>query len=86
MRGNPVTPADELDGYHVLGHHILDYWTRQAECDQDGSLAHQTLRDIRLLVACLDSGVAFQASLVEALAGTRPLDPTEDQTLKEVTP
>ncbi len=68
---NPVDP----DGYHAIGHQVLDYWTEWQAAQLSGVLspdavkltAARIVRDVKLLTGILDHKVLFEQLLVEAL-------------------
>ncbi len=68
---DPVDP----DGYHAIGHQVLEYWTQWQRTYQDGSLnadvvkltGARIVRDVKLLTGILDHKVLFEQLLVEAL-------------------
>ena len=55
-----------MDGHHVIGHMILDWWDSHVKHDwtQEGLRAR---RDISLLVGFLDQHVAMDAAVLEML-------------------
>lgn len=55
------------EGYHVIGHALLDYWEEEARTHPSDAKATRILRDVRLLVALLDHSVVTELMLVEAI-------------------
>lgn len=62
------------NGYHVIGHMILDYWAGQdtsMEATTSGEpllrLVAKATRDIKLLVGLMDDQVKWNIEMMEAL-------------------
>ena len=54
------------DGYHVIGHYLLEYWTARAEHDENATV-QRAARDIKLLAGLLDAEVGLNSFLLELI-------------------
>ena len=59
------------DGYHIIGHSILDFWEAQGE---NNHWIARAARDIKMLVGFLDAQVAIEAQLMEAIVAQGKID------------